>query len=68
MDETIRGKFNGKLMEFYYKSFLPMDDIQRLEDEARIEAEAEKSSDAVAAASMPAGDAGGMDQSQPPQM
>lgn len=68
MDETIRSKFNGKLMEFYYKSFLPMDEIQKLEDEARIEVEAEKSSDAVAAASMSAGDAGGMDQGQPPQM
>ena len=63
MDETIRGKFNGKLMEYYYKSFLPMDDIDRLENESRIEAEAEKRSDSVAAASMPQ-DQGG----QPPQM
>ena len=53
MDETVRAKFNGKLMEFYFKSFLPMDDINRLEDEARIEVEADKSSDQVVASSMP---------------
>lgn len=53
MDETVRAKFNGKLMEFYFKSFLPMDDINRLEDEARIEVEADKSSDQVIASSMP---------------
>ena len=53
MDETIRGKFNGKLMEYYYKSFLPMNDIDRLEDESRIEVEAEKQSNDVAMNSMP---------------
>ena len=52
MDESVRAKFNGKLMEFYFKSFLPMDDINRLEDEARIEVEADKSSEQVVASSM----------------
>lgn len=52
-DEELRSSFNGKLMEYYFDSFLPMDEINRMEDEARVELEAKRASDQVASASMP---------------
>ena len=44
MDESLKATYTGKLMQYYYNSFLPMDEINKLADETRIEVEAEKSS------------------------
>ena len=52
-DEEIKAEFIGKLMRYYYDTFLPMDEIDKLADEAKIEVEARRPSDQVAAASMP---------------
>lgn len=52
-DEEIKAEFIGKMMRFYYETFLPMDEIDKLADEAKIEVETRRSSDQVAAASMP---------------
>ena len=42
-DEQIKAEFVGKLMEFYFDSFLPMDDINRIFDETQIKIESERS-------------------------
>jgi hypothetical protein len=70
-DEEIKAEFIGKLMRYYYETFLPIDEIDKLADEAKIEVEARRSSDQVAAASMPQQDGGGgeaMPNTEPPQM
>ena len=47
-DEQIKAEFVGKLMEFYFDSFLPMDDINRIFDETQIKIESERSKSADA--------------------
>lgn len=44
MDEEVKATFTGKLMQYYYNSFLPMNEINKLADETRIEVESNKSS------------------------
>lgn len=36
-DVELRTTYAGKLMEYYFKDFLPIEDIQRMYDEAKIE-------------------------------
>ena len=36
-DEQLKSVFIGKLMKYYFKSFLPMEEIDKMADEARIE-------------------------------
>lgn len=36
-DETVKASFMGKLMKYYFKTFLPMDDIEKLCDEAKMD-------------------------------
>ena len=68
-DEEIKAEFIGKLMRYYYETFLPMDEIDKLADEAKIEVEARRPSDQVAAASMPQqGGTETMPNTEPPQM
>ena len=68
-DEEIKAEFIGKLMRYYYETFLPMDEIDKLADEAKIEVEARRPSDQVAAASMPQqGGTEAMPNTEPPQM
>lgn len=47
-DEQIKAEFVGKLMEFYFDSFLPMDDINRIYDETQIKIESERNKSADA--------------------
>lgn len=44
-DEMVKAAFRGKLMRYYLNSILPIDDIERLRDEARIQVQAEKQPD-----------------------
>ena len=44
MNEEVKATFTGKLMQYYYNSFLPMNEINKLADETRIEVESNKSS------------------------
>jgi len=41
-DETLKAKYTEKLMKYYYSTLLPMEDLSRLLDEAKIELETEK--------------------------
>lgn len=41
-DVELRTTYAGKLMEYYFKDFLPIEDIERLYDEAKIELAAKK--------------------------
>ena len=36
-DEQLKSVFIGKLMKYYFKSFLPMEEIDKMADEAKIE-------------------------------
>lgn len=41
-DVELRATYAGKLMEYYFKDFLPIEDIQRMFDEAKIELTSKK--------------------------
>jgi len=45
MDEALKAEFTGKLMEYYFKTFLPMEDINKLYDEAKVELAKERQED-----------------------
>ena len=51
-DEGLKARFTGKLMEYYYTTMLPMDDIDRLYDEAQLEAKQEPAEDNQAGGGM----------------
>lgn len=41
-DEQIKQAFLGKLMRFYFKSFLPLDEIDKMADDAKVDVEAKR--------------------------
>ena len=41
-DEQIKQAFLGKLMRFYFKSFLPLDEIDKMADDAKVDIEAKR--------------------------
>lgn len=41
-DEQIKQAFLGKLMRFYFKSFLPLDEIDKMADDARVDIEVKR--------------------------
>ena len=47
-DVALRTTFTGKLMEHYFKSFLPMEEIEKMYDEAKTKVAQEKSEDNAA--------------------
>lgn len=44
-DEMVKAAFRGKLMRYYLNTILPIEDIERLRDEAKIQVQAEKQPD-----------------------
>ena len=44
-DEMVKAAFRGKLMRYYLNTILPIEDIERLKDEAKIQVQAEKQPD-----------------------
>ena len=44
-DELVKAAFRGKLMRYYLNTILPIEDIERLRDEAKIQVQAEKQPD-----------------------
>ena len=63
-DEEVRSSFTGKLMEYYFDSFLPMEDIDRMVDESKVEVEAKKESENVMASMQAPADKGAEQPSQ----
>ena len=43
-NEMVKITASGKLMKYYFKSFLPMDDINKIIDEAKAEVKAKEDS------------------------
>ena len=41
-DEQIKQAFLGKLMRFYFKSFLPLDEIDKMADDAKVDVEVKR--------------------------
>lgn len=41
-DEQVKQAFLGKLMRFYFKSFLPLDEIDKMADDAKVDVEAKR--------------------------
>ena len=41
-DEQVKQAFLGKLMRFYFKSFLPLDEIDKMADDAKVDIEAKR--------------------------
>ena len=47
-DEELKSMFTGKLMRYYFNSFLPMDEIDKLADDARVDLQVKRNAEQAA--------------------